>query len=46
MEYKTGNIYPPTGSKIDPKRRQRIDRSRKLKTIFLGLRNKVKVKIK
>jgi len=46
MEYKTGNVYPPKGSKINPQRRQRIDRSRKLKTIFLGLTNKVKIKIK
>lgn len=46
MEYKTGNVYPPKGSKIDPKRRERIDISRKAKAIFLGLTNKVKVKIK
>jgi hypothetical protein len=46
MESKTGNIYPPQGSKIDPKRRKRIDLTRKMNAIFLGLTNKVKVKIK
>ena len=44
MESKTGNIYPPKGTTIDPHRRRRIDQKRKANTLILKLRGIVKIK--